>query len=291
MTRRIGLVLLAIVGCTPAAPRPAPPERAVAVPEPPAQPDSGAAPPAADAGNQQEAELDWLRQRVPNLRELRHGSNVSELFAWVGAQRTLWLTGGKYRCARTEAQRGAEDDLVSLEILDSERTVKGQRERTLVGGYAGHLLRYGSSGHTERQQADGSWKGDGGWGSSGGTMVGALSGLGEDAASYSGRPVFLQARCPRVSLGCADGGTRPCRDCSAFEVVLHPMIVEGGYGIIGEKLPKTCNEPCPASDTTDLDRARGILERLRDPWLPEDERSDVGLFRSLEACQRALPKP
>ena len=42
---------------------------------------------------------------------------------------------------------------------------------------------------------------------------------------------------------------------------------------------------------TDLDRARGILERLRDTWLPDDERSDVGLFRSLEACQRALPKP
>lgn len=249
-----------------------------------------ATPQRVDAGP--ESDLDRLRARFPELQDLQSGSPaLPALLAWVQPKERieLWLVTDKYRCAQVFATRNT-DERLDIDIVDAERTVAGRRYRDIVEGDAGHLLTYGSGGRSERQEPDGSWKPEPTmWGASGGAVAGALSQVDAERARYDGRPQFLTVVCPKVSLPCASGGERPCRDCKRIQVQTSPMT--GLHGIIAIRnppLPKaTCHDECPPEQSELRSEVEAMVRRLREPWLAE-EPSAVGLYRSPAECQAAL---
>jgi hypothetical protein len=296
LCRFLVLVSSSAAACGASAPPPEPSSAntSIEIPASTAEPDAGVPPaPATDAGSvdELENELNWVRARFASLASLKDGSDVSEMVQWVDkdASVELWLTADKYRCAPVTARRTGDDQL-GIAIVDSEKRVKGRRVRTLVNGYAGAYLSFGSSGDTAEEQPDGRWTRNAGWGSSGGTLAGAFSSIDSQRARYDGRAVLLTVSCPRVPLACETGGTRNCEDCDNFLIdhfVLESM--HGGYGRVGPSLPRaTCHDPCPAVDPSAADRARALVKRLERPWILVDGVASQGLYRSLAACKADL---
>jgi hypothetical protein len=288
------LFLLTACASKQSEPVPLAPEPRPTIAVPPAPTATASEPPAptsVDAGVDREAELEWLRTRVPSLAGLREGAPAADLLSWVaeGGSVDLWVTADQFRCAAAKATRTPGSKQLALSIVESESGGAGRRTRQLMGGYAGQLLTYGSNGSTERQRPDGSWTSDRGWGRSGGTVAGALLEVDAERASFEGRAVYLQIICPKVDTPCASGGSRPCVDCSAFEVYAHPLMMHGGYGRASKALPKaTCTEPCVPSDPTDKNRAADIIAALKTPLVEQKDPAVTALYRSLSACKADL---
>ncbi|MEZ4219443.1 MAG: hypothetical protein R3B13_00850 [Polyangiaceae bacterium] len=247
--------------------------------------------PTVDAGVDWDAEVAWLRERDPKLAGLRRGSPVDALLDWVepDAEIDIWVTAGPHRCAPGRASRTADGDRLRFSMIESDTRVGGKRVRSWIDGYAGQLLSYGSSGHKERQRADGTWESSGGWGRSGGPVAGALNDVGAERASYDARPIYIAFTCPWVALACEDGGSRGCRDCKAFQAQVFVITnLHGGFGMTSGPKPKsTCSQACPAEDTSAFDRATRLKEITYELSLPPEKPAATGLYRSLAACKAA----